>query len=213
VIFPTADADTPDWHEPLQLQGFGLTLDPLEISDAEDFLAALGTPEEAAEVLQHLPYQPPDDLAAAVAVISAARATPRRITYAQRLTETGELVGTTSFYEIDESLRALAIGSTWIARRHWRTFVNTASKLIMLERAFDGLGAERVVWHTDIRNVRSQAAIARLGAVREGVLRHHRIRRDGSWRDTVQVSMLSAEWPDARRRLTTSLQSRSDQGD
>ncbi len=75
MIFPTAEADTPDWHEPLQLQGFGLTLDPLEISEAEDFLAALGTPEEAAEVLQHLPYHPPDDLAAAVAVISAARAT------------------------------------------------------------------------------------------------------------------------------------------
>ena len=213
MILPTATPDTPDWHEPLQLQGFGLTLDPLEVSDAEDFLAALGSPEEASEVLQHLPYQPPDDLAAAVAVISAARATPHRITYAQRITETGELVGTTSFYEIDESLRALAIGSTWIARRHWRTFVNTASKLIMLERTFEGLGAERVVWHTDIRNVRSQAAIARLGAVREGVLRHHRIRRDGSWRDTVQFSMLRAEWPDVRRRLTTSLQSRSDQGD
>ena len=128
------------------------------------------------------------------------------------MTGTGELVGTTSYYDIDESLRTLAIGHTWIARRHWRSFVNTASKLIMMGHAFDDLGAERLVWHTDIRNTRSQAAIARLGATREGVLRHHRIRRDGSWRDTVQFSMLSAEWPSARRQLLASLQSRSDQG-
>ena len=71
----------------------------------------------------------------------------------------------------------------------------------MLTRAFEGLGAERVVWHTDIRNVRSQEAIARLGAQREGVLRHHRIRMDGSWRDTVQLAMLAEEWPAARARL------------
>ncbi|HEY5979338.1 MAG TPA: GNAT family protein [Microlunatus sp.] len=213
MILPTGTPRTTDWCESLQLQGFGLTLTPLQVGDAEDFLAALGTPEEATEVLEHLPYQPPDDLASAVAIIADALATPHRIAYAQRLAETGELVGTTSYYEIDESLRTLAIGATWVARRHWRTFVNTASKLIMLERAFDGLGAERVVWHTDIRNVRSQAAITRLGAVREGVLRHHRIRRDGSWRDTVQFSMLSAEWPDVRRRLESSLQSPSDQGD
>ena len=118
---------------------------------------------------------------------------------------TGECVGTTSFYEISPETRALAIGYTWIGRRHWRTAVNTASKLTMLTRAFDGLGAERVVWHTDIRNVRSQAAIERLGAVREGVLRHHRIRLDGSWRDTVQYSMLAQEWPAVRERLSTAL--------
>ena len=75
----------------------------------------------------------------------------------------------------------------------------------MLSRAFEDLGAERVVWHTDIRNERSQAAIARLGATREGVLRHHRIRRDGSWRDTVQYSMLRAEWPDVKDRLTAGI--------
>ena len=121
--------------------------------------------------------------------------------YVQRITETGELVGTTSFYEIDPVLRSIAIGHTWVARRFWRTGVNTESKLIMLSRAFEGLGAERVVWHTDIRNIRSQAAIERLGAQREGVLRHHRIRPDGWWRDTVQYSMLREEWPEAKARL------------
>ena len=82
--------------------------------------------------------------------------------------------------------------------------MNTESKLVMLTRAFEGLGAERVVWHTDILNLRSQQAIERLGAQREGVLRHHRIRLDGSWRDTVQFSMLAAEWPAVRARLCRS---------
>lgn len=213
MILPT-DAPRPtDWHEPLQLQGFGLTLTPLTLADADDFRTALGPPWVAAEVLEHLPYHPPADRAAAAKIISDVLARPHQIAYAQRLTGTGEYVGTTSYYDIDESLRTLAIGWTWVARPHWRTFVNTASKLILIGHAFDDLGAERVVWHTDLRNTRSQAAIARLGAVREGVLRHHRIRRDGSWRDTVQFSMLSAEWPAARRRLVASLRSRSDQGD
>ena len=189
------------WHQPVPLQGHGLTLTPLRVEDATDFLAALGSPETAAEVLQHVSYSPPTDLAAATELISQALATPDRIAYAQRLTATGEFIGTTSFYDMDESLRALGIGYTWVARPYWRTFVNTASKLLMMAHAFDDLGVERLVWHTDIRNTRSQAAIARLGATREGVLRHHRIRRDGSWRDTVQYSMLRAEWPAARQHL------------
>jgi RimJ/RimL family protein N-acetyltransferase len=213
VILRTGEPPTPDWHESLQLQGYGLTLTPLAAADANDLLTALGPPEESAEVVAHLTFGPPSDVAAATKIIEAAVDDRDRIAYGQRLSSTGELVGSTSFYEINPSLRSLAIGHTWVARPHWRTFVNTASKLIMLERAFEGLGAERVVWHTDIRNTRSQDAIARLGAVREGVLRHHRIRRDGSWRDTVQFSMLAAEWPDVRRRLEARLGSGSDQRD
>jgi RimJ/RimL family protein N-acetyltransferase len=133
-------------------------------------------------------------------VVAAAVTDPDRIAYAQRLVD-GTFVGTTSFYEIAPAVRAVAIGHTWVARPWWRTFVNTESKLAMLTHAFETLGAERVVWHTDIRNVRSQQAIARLGAQQEGVLRHHRIRTDGSWRDTVQLAMLADEWPQARVRL------------
>ena len=213
MILGTTPAADREWSDPLQLQGFGLTLTPLRVEDASDFLAALGSPEERAEVVAHLSFAPPVDLAGATEIIELAVHDHHRIAYAQRLDATGELVGSTSYYDIDPSLRTLAIGHTWVARRHWRTFVNTASKMIMLERAFDVLGAERVVWHTDIRNLRSQAAIARLGGVREGVLRHHRIRRDGSWRDTVQFSMLSAEWPDARRRLEARLASGADRRD
>ena len=107
----------------------------------------------------------------------------------------------TSYYEVDAAQRTVAIGWTWLARRVWRTGVNTEAKLLLLRRAFDDLGCVRVVWHTDIRNERSQAAIARLGAQREGVMRKHKLRPDGSWRDTVTFSMLDDEWPAARAAL------------
>jgi N-acetyltransferase len=195
-----------DWTARPTLLGDRLMLTPIEVEDAPGFLAALGSPDDAAAVLQHLTFRAPSDLPATQALIAGMIAAPDRIAYAQKLRATGELVGTTSFYEIVPALRAIAIGHTWIGRRHWRTGVNTESKLLMLTRAFEGLGAERVVWHTDIRNVRSQQAIERLGAQREGVLRHHRLRVDGSWRDTVQYSMLADEWPAARDRLTAALQ-------
>jgi RimJ/RimL family protein N-acetyltransferase len=196
---------TPDWSQQPELRGPTLVLSPLTVADAADFLAALGPPTVAAEVTDHLSYGPPEDLAAAEAIIRAAEGDPDRLAYGQRIGTDGEFVGTTSYYEISPTTRSLAIGHTWVARPHWRTRVNTESKLIMLRYAFEALGVERVVWHTDIRNLRSQAAIERLGAQREGVLRHHRIRRDGSWRDTVQFSMLAAEWPAARDRLLARL--------
>jgi len=91
--------------------------------------------------------------------------------------------------------------STWLARRFWRTGVNTEAKLLLLRHAFDSLRCARVVWHVDIFNERSQAAVVRIGGVREGVLRKHKIRRDGSWRDTVLFSMTDDEWPAARVAL------------
>ena len=95
-----------------------------------------------------------------------------------------------------------------LGRPWWRTGVNTEAKLLLLGRAFDTLGAVRVDWHTDIRNIRSQAAIERLGATREGVLRLHRQRPDGTWRDTVQYAMTVDEWPNAQARLRERLRGR-----
>jgi len=195
------------WAQPVTLRGTRLLLAPLRLTDAPDFLRALGGPEEAAEVTAHLSYRSPD-LIDVRRVITSALTTADQLPFAQRLVGTGELVGTTSFYDIDRSRSSLAIGHTWLARRYWRTGLNTESKLLMLRHAFESLRAERVVWHTDIRNLRSQAAIARLGATREGVLRSHRRRPDGSLRDTVQYSMLSGEWPEARKRLTAALERR-----
>ena len=194
-----------DWTAPVTLRGARLLLTPLRLSDAPDFVRALGGPAEAAEVTAHLSYRSPD-LVEARRVITAALTTADQLAFAQRLAGTGQLVGTTSFYEIDPDRSAMAIGHTWLARPYWRTGLNTESKLLMLRHAFETLQAERVVWHTDIRNLRSQAAIERLGATREGVLRHHRRRPDGSLRDTVQYSMVRQEWADARARLVAALE-------
>ena len=115
------------------------------------------------------------------------------------------VIGTTSYHDIDAEQRSLGIGHTMLGRPWWRTGVNTEAKLLLLAHAFDELGAERVFWYTDIRNERSQRAIARLGATRDGVLRHHRRRPDGTWRDTVLYAMTAPQWPDAARRLRARL--------
>ncbi len=194
-----------DWFTAAELIGPRLRLDALRVEDAAAFVAALGDTPDAASVTQHLSYGPPTSVADARVLLEKALADPRRVPYAQRLRESGELVGTTSCYDIDPGNRSIAIGHTWLAKPHWRTGLNSESKLLLLRHAFDRLGAERVVWQTDIRNTRSQTAIERLGAVREGVLRHHRLRRDGSWRDTVTYSMIRAEWPTSKRRLVESV--------
>jgi RimJ/RimL family protein N-acetyltransferase len=139
------------------------------------------------------------------AIVTAALDDAGRVPYVQKSTATGEVVGTTSYYSIDPEHRSIAIGYTMLGRPWWRTPFNTEAKLLLMRRAFDGLRAARVEWHTDVRNERSQRAIERLGAVREGVLRRHRRRPDGSWRDTVLYSMTEEEWPVARDRLTARL--------
>jgi N-acetyltransferase len=194
-----------DWFAAADLAGPGLRLDALRLDDAEEFLAALGDASSAAAVTEHLSFPPPRSAAEARALIEKAISDPGRVPYAQRLRASGEFVGTTSCYDLDVANRALAIGHTWLGQRYWRSGLNAESKLLLLRHAYERLGAERVVWQTDARNVRSQAAIERLGAVREGVLRHHRLRPDGRWRDTVTYSMLREEWPIAKRRLVERL--------
>ena len=129
-----------------------------------------------------------------------------RLPFVQRSAQTGAVIGTTSYYAPDPVNRSIAIGYTILGRAWWRTGVNTEAKLLLMRHAFDHLGAVRVEWHTDLLNERSQRAIARLGAVREGVHRRHRLRADGTWRDTVTFSMTDAEWPTAQRRLEQMLQ-------
>jgi RimJ/RimL family protein N-acetyltransferase/nitroimidazol reductase NimA-like FMN-containing flavoprotein (pyridoxamine 5'-phosphate oxidase superfamily) len=124
-----------------------------------------------------------------------------RVPWVQTHPETGEVLGTTSYHDVDEAGRSVAIGHSLLGRPWWRTGVNTESKLLLLERAFEVLGAERVFWYTDVRNERSQQAIARLGASRDGVIRRHRLRPDGTWRDSVLFAMTADEWPAAAARL------------
>ena len=111
------------------------------------------------------------------------------------------VVGTTRFYDIDLSVPTLAIGYTFHAASVWRTHVNTANKRLMLGHAFDTLGAQSVYFHTSHENLRSQAAIERLGANRDGILRNHNRHKDGTLRDTVTYSIIASEWPAIRDRL------------
>ncbi|GAA2233666.1 GNAT family protein [Streptomyces amakusaensis] len=117
----------------------------------------------------------------------------------------GRAVGWTTFLDVDAVDERLEIGWTWYGREYWRTAVNTETKLLLLTHAFEELGMGRVQLKTDHLNERSQAAIARLGARREGVLRRHRRRPDGSWRDSVYFSILADEWPPVKERLRARL--------
>ena len=117
----------------------------------------------------------------------------------------GRLVGTTRFYDINPTVPTLAIGYTFHAASVWRTHVNTANKRLMLGHAFDTLDAASVFFHTSHHNLRSQAAIERLGARRDGILRNHMRHKDGSLRDTVTYSIIDNEWPAIRDRLDARL--------
>jgi RimJ/RimL family protein N-acetyltransferase len=113
----------------------------------------------------------------------------------------GAVLGTTRYHDIVPAVERLEIGYTWYARRVQRTAVNTTCKLLLLTHAFETLGAQLVGWRTDNFNVRSQRAIERLGARRDGVLRHHALRRDGTVRDTVMYSLAAGEWPEVKAHL------------
>ncbi|MCW2543277.1 MAG: family acetyltransferase [Frankiales bacterium] len=113
----------------------------------------------------------------------------------------GVPIGSSSFLDVDPELGGLEIGWTWYRKDLWATEVNPTCKLLLLTYAFDDLGAGRVSLKTDGNNTRSQSAIKKLGCLYDGTLRHHRLRPDGSVRDTAFFSMLAAEWPPARERL------------
>jgi RimJ/RimL family protein N-acetyltransferase len=197
-----------EWYAMPVLTGRLIRLEPLAYEHAEGYLAAAGTGADAEEVFRWMyPAAPEtvDEARGHIAAALASRARGERFAYAQFDAVTGEFAGTSSYYDIVPAVRTIAIGHTWLGKRWWRAGHNTESKLLMLTHAFDTLGAARVVWHTDINNIRSQDAIARLGAAREGELRKHRIRRDGSWRTTVQYSMTDDDWPAAREFLVNRL--------
>jgi len=121
--------------------------------------------------------------------------------FAVREKSTGEIVGTTRFYEFVPELPRIAIGYTWYAKRWQKSHLNTACKRLLLKHAFESLNCVAVEFHTDHRNLDSQRAIERLGARRDGVLRAHKRRPDGTLRDTVCFSVIASEWPDVARWL------------
>ena len=141
---------------------------------------------------------------AARAYIEAAlkmRAEGHRLAFAVLDGLTGEVIGTSSYHDIVPAVERLEIGYTWYARSRQRSSVNTTTKWLLMRHAFETLGAQLVGWRTDNYNFASQRAIERLGARKDGVLRHHALRRDGTVRDTVMYSLSAGEWPEVRAHL------------
>lgn len=177
-----------------------MQLEPLAAAHAVDLAAATHDGQ-----LWELPYTSvpaPDGVDAYIADALRGQETGTMLPWAVRELAGNRIIGSTRFHDIVAAIDRVEIGYTWYAAGWQRTHVNTACKLLLMAHAFDALGCAVVGWRCDLLNTRSQAAIARLGARRDGVLRHHQARRDGSARDTVMFSLLRTEWPDVRERLT-----------
>ena len=188
---------------PPTLAGKFVTLEPIDERHAPDLFAAM----QDEEVCRYLAWPPPAKLEETVALIRDARelmARGQSIVFAQIWNATRHAIGSTRLLDLRPADRQVEIGSTFLARDFWRTPANTESKLLFLSYCFEKLGCVRVALKTDGRNVRSQEAIARLGAVREGVLRKHMNVR-GYQRDTVYFSILAEEWPAVKGRLQARL--------
>jgi RimJ/RimL family protein N-acetyltransferase len=193
---------TSPWSSAEPMRGDHVILEPLDLAHVPDLLTATADDE----VWQHLHLRRPANVEEMAAIVAEALGT--RVPWVQRDARTGAVAGTTSYYDISEERGSVAIGHTIIGRPWWRTGLNTEAKLLLLTRAFDELSAERVEWHVDTDNERSQQAVLRLGATREGVIRHHHRRQsDGSLRDLILYSMTADEWPDARTHLESLLRS------
>ena len=193
-----------DWFDRPVLAGSHVRLEPLSPDHVEGLFAASADPGIWSWLRNPQPSTV-DDMRAITVKMLDGRAAGKVVPWVQLDAVSGEVAGTTGYRDVEPVDRGLQIGGTWIGAKWQRTGVNTEAKLLLLDRAFGDLAAERVAWHTDIRNERSQRAIERLGAVREGVLRRHRLRPDGSFRDTVVYSLTAGEWPEARERLAAKL--------
>ena len=143
----------------------------------------------------------PDDTAGYITRALAHQAEGHRLPFAVIDVASGHVIGSTSYHDIVPMVERLEIGWTWYARSAQRTHVNTSAKLLLLSHAFETLRAQLVGWRTDNYNFESQRAIERLGARRDGVLRHHTLRRDGTVRDTVMYSLTVGEWPEVKAHL------------
>ena len=189
---------------PVTLEGARVRLEPLRPRHAEDLRVAARSPE----IWPWLSADLRDGaaLAAFIAGAMAAEAAGTEYAFAVIDREGGRACGSTRYLDIQAGHRGVEIGWTWYDPAVWRSAVNPESKLLLLTHAFEAWGAIRVMLKTDHLNIRSQGAIRRLGAVYEGTLRQHRIRRDGTLRDTVAFSILDREWPAVRAGLRRRLQ-------
>jgi RimJ/RimL family protein N-acetyltransferase len=187
--------------QPITLCGRLVRLEPLTLAQAPALFQDLAIDPTIWRWWREIP---PTDVAGMEAFLQGLlneQAAGRVIAFAQVEVATGRPVGSTTYMNISRRDRGLEIGNTWLGKPWQRTGINTEAKYLLLRHAFEELAAVRVQLKTDSRNVQSQTAIARLGAVREGVLRKHMLVRDGLFRDTVMFSITDTEWPGVKTRL------------
>lgn len=193
---------------PCTLIGHGVRLEPLTLNHTEALTRAARDGELWNLRVTSVPE--PEHTASYIQAALDGYAAGHMLPFVVMHTDSQEVIGTTRYHDIIASVARLEIGYTWYAKSHQRSHVNTACKLLLLEHAFDTLGAKVVGWRTDNFNYASQRAIERLGAKRDGVLRHHALRRDGTVRDTVMYSVIAGEWPEVRAHLTYQLKRHAD---
>ncbi len=185
--------------EPVILSAHGVTLAPLSLEHEMGLKAAAADGRLWELRITSVPE--PENARQYIDDALAMREAGHRFAFAVTDSATGLVLGTTSYHDILPAVRRVEIGYTWYAQSHQRTHVNTTCKLLMMGHAFDTLGCHVVGWRTDNFNFASQRAIERLGAKKDGVIRGHALRRDGTIRDTVMYSMRAGEWPEARAQL------------
>ena len=192
--------------EPVTLRDRGVRLEPLGLQHEAGLRAAAADGELWTLRVTSVPE--PDQTRAYIETALRMREEGSRFAFAVVDETSGTVLGSTSYHDILPAVKRVEIGYTWYAQRVQRTHVNTTCKLLMLSHAFDTLGCHVVGWRTDNFNFAAQRAIERLGAKKDGVIRGHAPRRDGTIRDTVMYSMRAGEWPEARAQLLYLLQRR-----
>jgi len=185
--------------QPAVLEGHGIRLEPLTDAHHDPLTAAAA--DGRLWELWFTTVPPPEGMRAYIDAALTAQRGGGMLAWVVRDIATDTIVGATRYHDIVPAIDRVEIGYTWYAQSRQRTHVNTTCKLLLLGHAFDTLGCRVVGLRTDGFNLRSQRAIEGLGAKKDGVIRHHAARRDGTVRDTVIYSILATEWPDVRRHL------------
>ena len=185
--------------EPVTLAARGIELAPLALLHEDGLRAAAFDGELWKIRVTSVPE--PEQTRSYIENALAMREAGNRFAFAVLDAATGKVLGCTSYHDIVPALKRVEIGWTWYAKSSQRSHVNTTAKLLLLTHAFETLDCQVVGWRTDNFNFASQAAIERLGAKKDGVLRGHALRRDGTIRDTVMYSMTRGEWPEVKAQL------------
>ena len=189
--------------EPVTLEGYGLRLVPLALEHEAGLRTAAA--DGALWTIRVTSVPEPENTRKYIEDALAMREAGNRFAFVVQDASSGKVLGCSSYHDILAAVKRVEIGYTWYAKSVQRTYVNTACKLLLMTHAFETLACHVVGWRTDNFNFASQAAIERLGAHKDGVIRGHALRRDGTIRDTVMYSLRSGEWPEVRAQLLYAL--------